>query len=189
MLSIPAVSLTATLYRFQIELSDIDRGLYESLDLRVACHPSEDAQRMVVRVLARAIAHEEGLDFGRGLSQAEDPALWNRSGHGDVALWIDVGMPTAERLHRASKRADRVMIFTDKAEAPLRKEWSTRAIHGADRIELVRLPAELVSELASQLDRNMQWYLTLQDGALSIADGDRSCSGAIERLTLDAFLV
>lgn len=188
MLSIATVSLTATLYRFQIELSDIDRGLYESLDLRVACHPSEDAQRMIVRVLARAIAHEEGLDFGRGLSQAEDPALWTRSAHGDVALWIDVGMPTAERLHRASKRADRVMVFSDKADAPLRKEWSTRAIHGADRIELVRLPAAFVNELAGQLDRNMQWYLTLHEGTLSVADGDRSCSGALDRLSLDAFL-
>jgi len=61
------MAISSTLYRFQIELSDIDRGVYESLDWRVACHPSEDSERMVVRVLARAIAHEEGLDFGRRL--------------------------------------------------------------------------------------------------------------------------
>ena len=61
------MAISSTLYRFQIELSDIDRGVYESLDWRVACHPSEDSERMVVRVLARAIAHEEGLEFGRGL--------------------------------------------------------------------------------------------------------------------------
>lgn len=182
------MALTSTLYRFQLELSDIDRGIYESLDLRVACHPSEDAERMVVRVLARAIAHQEGLEFGRGLSIAEDPGLWTRSPQGDVGLWIDIGMPTAERLHRASKRAQRVVVFTHKADAALRKEWSTRAIHKADEIELVQVPAALVTELAATLDRNMQWYITLQDGSISVASGDSSSSAPLVRQSLAAFL-
>ncbi len=178
----------STLYRFQIELADIDRSVYESLDLRVACHPSEDAERLVVRVLARAIAHEEGLEFGKGLSNAEDPALWLQSPLGDVDLWIDVGLPSADRLHRASKKANRVMVFSSKTEDSMRKEWSTRAIHGADAIELVLLPGALVQTLAAQLDRNVQWYLTLQEGALSVTDGDQNHQAPIERMPLSAFL-
>lgn len=184
------MALSSTLYRFQIELADIDRNVYESLDLRVPCHPSEDAERLVIRVLARAIAHEEGLEFGRGLSNSEDPTLWARSATGDVQTWIDVGMPGAERLHRASKRAQQVRIFTHKLEVALQKEWSSRSIYKADSIEVNRLPPELVRELASKLDRNVTWYLTLQDGGISVADGDgeRSVDGTVERCSLAEFL-
>ncbi len=185
------MALTSTLYRFQLELADIDRSVYESLDLRVAAHPSEDALRVVVRVLARAIAHETDLEFGRGLSHVEDPALWTRSAIGDIDTWIDVGQPSAERLHRASKRASNVMVFTDKNETSLRKEWSSRVIHKAAQLQIVFLPKKLVSELAECLDRNMQWYITLQEGAVSVsgADGDRSIDGTIVRKMLSDFIV
>ena len=179
---------TATLYRFQVELADIDRNVYETLDLRVACHPSEDSERLVVRVLARAIAHEQGLDFGRGLSTPEDPALWTRSALGAIECWIDVGCPSADRLHRASKTAKRVLIFTHKPELALRKEWSSRAVHRADEIEVIQFPAEFVRALANELQRNMQWYITLQGGTISVSDGDRNFDAALKRGTLAALV-
>ncbi len=183
------MALTATLYRFQIELADIDRNVYESLDLRVAAHPSEDSQRVVVRVLARAICHEEGLEFGRGLSNAEDPALQTISAIGDIETWIDVGQPGADRLHRANKRAKNVIIVTDKHQTPLRKEWSSRAIHQADKIRLVRLPSALVSSLADTLERNIQWYITIQEGALSVSGaGEESIEGELVQQSLEEFL-
>ncbi|MCP4448319.1 MAG: YaeQ family protein [Myxococcales bacterium] len=175
---------TATLYRFQIELADIDRNVYESLDLRVACHPSEDSERLVIRVLARAIAHEEGLEFGRGLSNAEDAALWAKSLHGSIETWIDVGCPSAERLHRASKAADRVSVFTSKGGAMLRKEWLSQPIHRASELEVIRIPAAFAQQLATRLQRNMQWYLTLQEGALSVADGKDNFDTTLERTTV-----
>jgi len=179
---------TATLYRFQIELSDIDRGVYETLDLRVACHPSEDAARLVVRVLARVMAHEERLDFGRGLSTAEDAALWTRSLQGEVETWIDVGCPSADRLHRASKAANQVRVFTTKGDAMLRKEWSSQPIYRSDEIEVVRLPAKFVDSLTTLLDRNMQWYVTLNEGAISVADGEQSFDAPAERTTVAAVI-
>ncbi len=178
----------ATLYRFQIELSDIDRSVYETLDLRVACHPSEDAERLVVRVLARAIAHEEGLEFGRGLSNAEDAALWTRALHDQIATWIDVGCPGADRLHRASKAAGRVIVFTTKGDAMLRKEWSSQAIHHSEDIEVVRLSQSFVQELTTLLDRNVHWYLTLNEGTISVADGDKNFDETVERTTLAALI-
>ena len=182
------MALTATLYRFALELADIDRNVYESLDLRVAQHPSEDAERMVVRVLARAIAHEEGLDFGRGLSEVEDPALFVEQPGGAISLWIDVGVPSAERLHRANKRADRLMVFTHKIDASLKKTWSTREVHRPESIEIVQLPAELVRGLAEQLDRKITWYVTLQDGTVSVAQGESELRGTLENCSLAEFL-
>ncbi len=175
---------TSTLYRFQIELADIDRSIYETLDLRVACHPSEDAERLVIRVLARAIAHEEGLEFGRGLSHTEDPALWVRTTHGEIKTWIDVGCPSADRLHRASKASGRVRIVTNKGMAMLRKAWQAQAIHRSDAIEVLHLPTAFVQELTGLLQRNMHWYVTLTDGSLSVSDGEQSFDTVLERGTL-----
>ncbi len=175
---------TSTLYRFQIELADIDRSIYETLDLRVACHPSEDAERLVIRVLARALAHEEGLEFGRGLSHTEDPALWVRTVHGEIKTWIDVGCPSAERLHRASKASDQVRIVTHKGVAMLREAWSSKAIHGRDAIDVIRLPKTFVQELTGLLQRNMEWYVTLCEGSLSVSDGEQSFDAVLERGSL-----
>ncbi|MEM6991146.1 MAG: YaeQ family protein [Myxococcota bacterium] len=182
------MALSATLHRFQIELADIDRGVYDSLDLRVARHPSEDAERVVVRVLARALAHEEGLEFGRGLSTVEDAALWTRSPHGEITTWIDVGIPAAERLHRASKRAGRVLVVTHKPEMALRQAWSSREIHRAEAIEVIQLDPSLVAAIADPLDRTESWYVTVQDGLLSVARDERSCDGALRRSPLSHFV-
>ena len=176
------------MYRFLLELSDIDHGNYESLDVRVARHASEDAERLVVRVLARALAHEEGLEFGRGLSNETDAALWAHSPTGEIATWIDVGMPSADRLHRASKRADKLLVFTHKSETALLKEWKSRKIHRAESIVIHRVPAEFVRDLAQDLARKMTWYLTLQDGELSVAVGDRNLETTVEEVTLSQFL-
>lgn len=185
------MAIASTLYRFQIEVADIDRNVYETLDLRVPCHPSEDEERLVVRVLARAIHHEEGLEFGRGLSNAEDAALWIRTNTGGVQLWIDIGLPSAERLHRASKHAANVSVYTHKLDNPLRKEWSSRKIHKAEAINIVRLPPDMVRDLAANIERTNAWYLTIHDGALSVSygGGEHSLNGNIRRITLTDFLL
>ena len=175
---------SATIYRFCIELSDIDRGVYETLDLRVAQHPSEELERMVVRVLARAIAHEEGLAFGRGLSNIEEAALWSHDLTGQIATWIEVVVPGSDRLHRASKRAARLLVFTHKPEVVLRKQWSTRKIHKASEIMVYRLPPELIENLAEALSRTENWFLTIQDQVLSVTSGERSLEGSIEQISL-----
>ena len=175
---------TATIFRFQVELSDIDRGVYESLDLRVAQHPSEDDERMVIRVLARTIAHEDGLEFGRGLSNPDDAGLWAYGMTGQVETWIDLGLPGADRLHRASKLCSKVLIFTDKSETALMKEWRKRKIHKAETIQVYRLPVELVSELAKGIERRTTWYVTMQDHTLTVMVGERSLEAVIEQVSL-----
>ncbi len=184
------MALSATLHHFLIELSDIDRGVYESLELRVARHPSEDAARVVIRVLARAIEHdaELALEFGRGLDEAEDPALWSRTTMGEVSTWIDVGVPSADRLHRASKRAERVVVFTHKRRAALQQAWSSRQIHRAEGIDVVQLDPSLVDTLADHLERSVSWYVTIHEGQLSVSFGDQSVQAPLARGSLAEFL-
>src|SRR5581483_8820144 len=101
------MAASATLYHLEIELSDVDRGVYQTLDLRVARHPSETMAYLLTRVIAFCLCHEEGLAFSKGLSTTDEPAAWVRDPHGRVTLWIDIGAPTPERLHKASKASGR----------------------------------------------------------------------------------
>lgn len=162
---------TSTLLRFAIEVADVDRGVYEALDLRVAQHPSEELERVVVRVLARCLLHEEGLEFGAGLSTAEEPALWTRTPEGDVTRWVDVGAPSAERLHKASKLAGRVDVWSAKPRAVLAQAWSGQRIHGADAIAVTLLPAAFIEALVETLDRRVAWVVTRTEGCLSVSTG------------------
>ena len=121
------MALTATIYHFQITLSDVDRGVYEALDLRVARHPSETMRYLVTRTLAYCLSYEEGIAFSKGgLSSAEEAPLSVRDATGVLRAWIDVGSPSAERLHKASKAAGRVALFTH-VELPLLAARSQRA--------------------------------------------------------------
>ena len=106
----------ATLYQFTIDLSDMDRGVYETLDVRVARHPSETMAYMLVRVLAYCLEYQEGISLTEGVSSGDEPALLVRDLTGQVLAWIEVGLPDADRLHRASKRAARVAVYWPEAE-------------------------------------------------------------------------
>jgi uncharacterized protein YaeQ len=172
--SSPQVARTSTVYHFQMELSDVDRGVYESLDFRVAQHPSEGPDRLVARVLAYALLYEEGLEFGRGLSDVEEPALLVRDLTGQLIHWIDVGTPSAERIHAASKKAQRVSIVCHKGESALTREMSKRHVHNAEEISVIYLGMSLVSELAHALERNAHWTLVHNEGEVSVTVGAHS---------------
>src|SRR5258706_16167143 len=107
------MALGATVYHLQIDLSDVDRNVYQTLDLRVARHPSESMRYMLTRVLAYCLSYEEGIAFSKGgLSSAADPPITVHDATGLLLAWIDIGAPSAERLHKASKAAPPVALFT-----------------------------------------------------------------------------
>src|ERR687898_3661029 len=99
------MALTAIIHNFDIELADSDRGVYESLALRVARHPSESDEFLVARVLAYCLEYREGIEFSRGLSDADEPPIAVRDLTGRLRAWIDVGTPSPDRLHREAKLA------------------------------------------------------------------------------------
>src|ERR1700761_110876 len=113
------MALGDTIYVFDIELANADRGNYESLMLRVALHPSETAEHMLTRVLAYCLEYTEVIALSNGLSEPDEPAIAVRDLTGALRVWIDVGAPEAARLHRASKAAPRVAVYTHKDAAQL----------------------------------------------------------------------
>src|SRR5882724_12578991 len=154
------MALTATIYHFQITLSDVDRSVYEALDLRVARHPSETMRYLVTRTLAYCLSYEDGIAFSKGgLSSAEEAPVSVRDATGVLRAWIDVGSPSADRLHKASKAATRVALFTHVELALLLREAAARPIHRVEQIEVWRLDASFLDLLADKVTKNSKFEL------------------------------
>ncbi|MFK7987056.1 MAG: YaeQ family protein [Sandaracinaceae bacterium] len=177
------MALTSTMYRFAIELSDVDRGVYAPLDLRVPMHPSETPRRMLARVLALSLHYEEGIAMGRGLSNVDEPAVWEKDLQGRVLHWIDVGLPAPDRLHRASKLADRVSVYLYEPAPHWIKDLTKATVHRKDELEVWVLPSALLEGLEAQLDRKVGWSVTRSDSVLYVEADGQSFEGTPERLT------
>ena len=178
------MSLPATIHHFAIQLSDVDRGVYEALALKVARHPSEAADHLVARVVAYCLELTEGLSFSRGLAEPDEPALSVRDLTGVLRAWIDVGAPDAARLHKASKAAPRVAVYSHKPPAQLLRQLEGERIHRAADLELYALDRELVAGLAARLERRMELDVSVTDRHLFVSTGGATFSGSVERLPL-----
>src|SRR3954466_9934959 len=131
----------------------MDRGVYETLELRVARHPSETAEYMIVRVLAYCLEYQEGITLTEGVSSGDEPALLVRDLTGRITAWIEVGMPDASRLHRGSKAAGRVAVYTHRDPRQLLAQLAGERIHRAAEIPIYALDRARVEEVASRLSR------------------------------------
>ena len=157
------VALTSTICNVAVDLSDIDRGVYESLDLRMAMHPSESPEYLVTRLLAYCLEYTEGIEFTAGLSDGDEPAIVVRDLTGRVVSWIEVGMPDAERLHRASKLADRVAVYTHRDVRNLLGNLQGKKIHRGGEIVIHSFGRGFIDELASKLQRRMRMSLSVTE--------------------------
>lgn len=179
------MALGATLYHFQIDLSDVDRGVYQALDLRVARHPSETMRFLLARVIAYCLSHDEGIAFSKGgLSSTDEPALSIRDAQGNLRAWIEVGSPSADRLHKASKAAPRLVVFTHHDPALLVKAARERAIHRVADIEAYALAPPLLDALERATDRHAKWVLVHTSGELYVTVGAETMTGAVTRFSL-----
>lgn len=174
------MALTSTVYNLDVSLSDVDRGVYESLALRVALHPSETLEYMLTRVLAYCLQYEEGITFSRGgVSDPDEPPIRIVDPTGRITAWIEIGAPDAERLNKASKAADRVAVYTHKNPAMLLRQWAGRRIHRASEIPIHAFDRGLIEEASQHLDRRTAIDLSVTGGQLYLSLGDRSFSGAV----------
>lgn len=160
----------ATMHHVEVALSDVDRGVYESLDLRVAQHPSESMRFMLTRTLAYCLSWEEGIAFSKaGIADTDEAPIAVKDPTGVLLAWIDIGNPSAERLHKASKAARRVALFSHYELAQLRREASTRAIHKADAIEVYCFAPSFLDAIIAKMERNTSLEVTRNDGQLYVA--------------------
>ena len=176
------MALTATIYNFDIDLADADRGVYETLALRVACHPSESEEYLVTRVLAYAAEYAEGIEFSRGLSTPDEPAIAIRDLTGRITSWIDIGTPDAARLHKAAKSGARVVVYTHKNPEQFLKQLAGEKIHRPDELELYAMDRGLVAALAERLDRRVAFSVSITDRELYLSIGTDTLTGAVTRL-------
>ena len=180
------MALTATIYTFTIQLSDVDRAVHEALALKVARHPSETAEHLLTRVLAYCLEYAEGIAFSRGISDPDEPALAVRDLTGALKVWIDIGSSDAARLHKAAKAAPRVAVYTHKDPAQLRQQLAGERIHRAEALELHAIDRELIAGLVQRLERRTAFDLSVTDRHLFISIGHDTLSGAVDRVRLDA---
>jgi uncharacterized protein YaeQ len=176
------MALTATIRRFEIELADSDRGVYETLELRVAQHPSETDRYLVTRVLARCLEHDEGVDFTRGLAADDEPALWQRDLRGDLTAWIEVGSPSPDRLHKASKTGARVVVYAWKLPDQLARDVAARRVHRQNELTILAIDPAFLDAVAATLDRTNGWALSVSGGSLYLAIRERLLEGMITRV-------
>jgi uncharacterized protein YaeQ len=180
------VALTATIYNFDIQLADVDRGVYETLALRVARHPSETEEYLVTRVLAYCLEYAEGIAFSKGLSEPDEPALSVRDLTGALRVWIEVGTPDAARLHKASKAAPRVAVYMHKDPTNFVRQLSGERIHRAEALELLAVDRDLLAGLVAHLDRRVAVELSITEGDLYLTVGGKTFTGRVERHPLGA---
>jgi len=176
------VALTATIYNFDIGLADNDRGVYETLALRVARHPSESEEYLLTRVLAYLLEYTEGIAFSSGgLSSADEPAITIADLTGALRAWIEIGTPDAERLHRAAKAAPRVAVYVHRDPTQFLNRLAGERIHRREAIEIWSIDRTLLGELAGRLERRMNFSVSIADRELFISTGSDTVSGAVTR--------
>lgn len=174
------MALSSTVYTVAVDLSNVDRGVYETLDLRLARHPSETAEYLVTRLLAYCLEYEDGIAFGDGLSTAEEPAVLVRDLTGRLTKWIDVGMPSADRVHRGSKLAGRVAIYTHRDRRQVLAQLDGQGVHRAAEIPVYVLDRAVVEAVAAALDRRSQLTVNVMDGQLYLEGAAGSLSMTLE---------
>jgi uncharacterized protein YaeQ len=180
------VALTATIYNFDIELANVDRGVYETFTLKVAQHPSETNEYLLTRVLAYCLEYAEGIAFSRGLADPEEPPITVRDLTGALRAWIEIGAPDADRLHKASKASPRVAVYTHKDPAQLKRALAGQRIHKLDALELYAVDRALLGELVALIDRRVKLAVSMSDGQLYVTMNGATVGGTVERFTVDA---
>ena len=177
---------TATIYNFTIDLADMDRGVYEALELRVARHPSESMAYMLVRVLAYCLEYQQGLEFTEGVSSGDEPALVVRDLTGRMTAWIEVGMPDAARLHRGSKHAGRVAVYTHRDARQLLAQLSGAKIHRGHEIPIRAFDRGAIDIVSGLIDRRTSLSLMVTDGSVLAVIGSRNVTVPVVEHRIDA---
>ena len=164
------MALKATICKANLQVADTDRNYYAEHSLTLARHPSETDERMMARVLAFALNAHERLEFGKGLSEQDEPDLWQKDLTGLIEHWIEVGQPDDKRLLRACGRAGRVTVYAYGSRADLWWKPIAGKVERAKNLAVWRIPPEAVQALGKLAGRSMKLQCTVQEGQLYFSD-------------------
>lgn len=179
------MALSSTIFKVNLQISDMDRNYYAEHLLTLARHPSETDERMMVRLLAFALHAGELLSFTKGLCADEEPDLWQKSLTDEIELWIDVGLPDERRLRKACGRARQVYLYSYGGRgADLWWQKNSGKLQRFTNLNVSEIPNTGGKELSKLVQRSMQLQATIQDGDVWLSDGDQTCSiSPVVRLT------
>ncbi len=164
------MALASKLYRFKIELSNLEKNCYETLDFRLAQHPSESLDYLLTRVVAYALSYEERLEISAsGLGDPEGPALSVANLQGGFSLWIEIGNPSNRKIHKASKAANIVQIFTYKNPQILLTEMAKEKIFRKEEVQIISIPSKFLERLQGHIEKENRWNLVFNDGVMSVS--------------------
>lgn len=164
----------ATVYKAELQISDMDRHYYASHSLTLAQHPSETDQRLMARLLAFALFAEERLEFGRGISDQDDPDLWRRDYTGEIEQWIDLGQPDESDIRKACGRARQVVVITYSGNsAEIWWQKTGAALAKLKNLTVLDFDPGALEAATRLLKRGMNLTAMIQDGEMTLlADGE-----------------
>lgn len=167
------MAIKPTIYKFNISLSDINRSVFESIQLTVALHPSETLHRMLARVVAYCCEYEQGLSFTKGLSEVEEPDIWIKSLDDKITLWIDIGEPSVERVKKASRLATTTKIYSFNTKAEV--WWQLNQAKIDKRVQVNRLDWQGIESFVELIERTTNMSLTITDQSAYVATEKGEC--------------
>lgn len=170
-----AMALNATIYKVELQISDMDRHYYATHALTLARHPSETEERLMVRLLAFALYAEDRLEFGRGVSDEDEPALWRKDYTDEIELWIELGQPDEARIRKACGRSRQVVVINYGGNTA--DIWWNKVGASLGRnknLTVLDIPTATVAELLPLLQRGMRLQALIQDGQLQLMNDTES---------------
>ncbi|WP_292936440.1 YaeQ family protein [Noviherbaspirillum sp.] len=166
------MALKATIFKADLQISDMDRHYYAGHALTIARHPSETDERMMIRLLAFALNAHEALIFGKGLSTDDEPDLWQKDLTGAIDLWIEVGLPDEKRILKACGRSSRVLVYSYSSTSNIWWNQIANKVDRAKNLSVLNVPAEASFALAKLAQRTMQLQCTIQEGQIWMSGGE-----------------
>ncbi len=176
------MALKATVFKAELQVSDLDRSYYATHSLTLARHPSETDERMMVRLLAYALNADEALAFAGDVSAQDEPSLWIRDLTGAIRLWVEVGLPDPKQLRKAAGRSSAVTVYAYGRGADL---WWADAAGTCAQVEALsvwKLSQATSQAMAAMARRSMQLHCLVQDGDITFSD--EASSVVVERMPL-----
>lgn len=169
------MALSATIFKATLKIADMDRGYYRDHALTLARHPSETDERLMMRLLAFALNADDALQFGRGLSAEDEPALWRKDDTGTVQAWIEVGMPDERALRKACHRAGQVLVYNYGGRvAAMWRQHNAAAFAALPNLAIYDIAAADSQALAGLAERQMRLHCTVQEGQVWLGDDTRT---------------
>lgn len=171
------MALKATVVKAELQISDMDRHYYGTHALTLAQHPSETDERLMVRVLAFALLANDRLEFGKGLSNDEEPDLWRKDYTGLIEQWIDLGQPDESRIRKACGRANEVIVVNYGGRAAdLWWDRNSALLARHRNLTVLDIPAESVDAMTALMARTMRFNVMIQDGEMQWMTDDKVVS-------------